>query len=265
MAAVTDTLNAPNCYDAPEGKYALVRLWNTSDSAAQPITPTNIEGVQDITMGKPEYETTRTLYQFAAGDDRRECRSGYRIPFSITILGSKLNDFLEACLNITLDGSDNTAMPNQIPQIEIGVMEAIIRRDDNNTHIESRVFQGLIIEEQEWPMTLDDSPVTIEGYSYHPDFIVPSGYEVEMYIYDGDGSTTDFATSGNEATIGDTTTDLYKGFPLDEFFMVGVLESGETDIERYTSGISFSTPDLTFTTAPAASSTVVLGYLVATS
>lgn len=264
--AVTDQLGTPSIAYEVDGKYTLARLHRLAATTAAPVTPVNIYGIQGVSADPPAPTIEREVFQQGGGDESLLIKRGFRYSGSLSIKSGAVGAFISNMLGKTWTTAGEAALPMRMPDIPLACLELVARREDNSTHLFSKVFQDVILRETNFGSPMEDEVIDIPFYSKHDPFILASGAEMVLDKFDGDGSTTDFTLSGTPLTLVETDDDYRDDWAVDTLVYVKIWASATaTEGTRQMSGISETTGTLTITTAPTAAQTVEVLYAVATS
>lgn len=261
--AITDQLGAPAATSYKQGYYTLNRIWRCEAAVAAPVTPTNLNYIVQIEIGEPSYRVDVDVYQQGGGDDYTKVRKGPTWTGTITVLGGKIGDVLKDIFGLTWStaGDAMVALNHDDDYPEI-IWEAVCRDVDNSTHLFSLIIQDLVIDSKGLSSPMEYSDETIPFHTYHMPFLLCSGSELVYDQFAGDGSTTDFTASSTPLNL--TTASNYDDLVLDDCVFIKTKTSTASTGTRQKSGVSAAGGVFTYSTAPAASSTVQLLYAKAT-
>src|SRR4030042_5332146 len=84
--AVSTQLRMPDLNQVTQGKFTLCRIWQCEATAATPVTPLNISGIQSWNIGEPSAEVDEKIFHHGGGRDYARKRALYTIPFEINFL-----------------------------------------------------------------------------------------------------------------------------------------------------------------------------------
>jgi hypothetical protein len=260
--SLTGQLAAPTKDALQKGRFTLNRVYRCEASVAAPVSASNISYIQSVTLDPATFDETEIFHQ-GGGDESTTDRINYRWTGSINVLKGKAPYVLSQLRGITWDTGNDAAIPlrwdNDYPQVH---WEAIVRKSDNTDHIFTLLIQDMVIDDPGFDNPLDYSDLTIPFHTKHMPLFVAEDAEVVYDEFSGDGSTTDFTLSSTPLNL--ATASSYEDLVLDNIVHCKVKASGESTGTRQTSGISVSGTTFTFTSAPAAGSTVQVLYVKAT-
>ena len=257
----TTQLAAPGVDDIILGQHAIHEYVRVESSAAAPVSWSNLKYVQSISVGEPSYDFETTLFQ-QGSKDRRVKKVGPSWQITINVLNGKVGEVLAALRGETW-GSSNVGIPlnssNDEPQIHL---VSVFRKDDNTTHVFSRVIQDIILDDSPLETQMQVSDGVINAHTYYPPFLVYSGYDAVYDIYDATPSTNTYTLSSTPATI--LTASNYNQWDFDNAAHIKLKDDsdGQTTGNRMTSGVSISGVTMTWTAnTPAASDKVYCLYV----
>ncbi len=263
--AVTDQLGTPSIAYEVDGKYTLTRLHRLAAAAAAPVTPVNVYGIQAADAGAPAPTIEREVFQQGGGDESLLIKRGFRYSGTLSIKSGAVGSFLAQMLGKTWTTAGEAALPMRMPDVPVACLEMIARREDNSTHLFSKVFQDVILRETNFGSPMEDEVVSIPFYSKHDPFILASGAEMVLDKFTGDGSTVEFTLSATPLTLVETDDDYRDDWVLDNAVYVKLWQSASaTEGTRQVTGITVVGTALTFSTAPTATQTVEALYAKAT-
>jgi len=256
-------LGAPLIEHEVDGRFALHRFHRLA-ATGNPITATNIKTIQQVTTRPMAPEITREVFQQGGGDEALTIERVYRGGVDLQMKGGYVLTFLSSLLGITLDfSSGHAGIPMRFTKYPLAMLESIFRREDNEEHLFSLIFQDLILENFSLDnIPLDDTLVTIPFMTKHDFIIAKAGSELQVETFVGDASTTDFTLAGTPVDITDTTADAREDWEFDDLFYVGLQLSTEQTHTRQRAGVTHTGGTVSFTTAPAASSKIIVPYLI---
>lgn len=263
MAAVTDQLGAPASTKYVHGENTLHRYHLLAAGAAAPVTPVNINSVQDAAADAVTFRKSVDLMQQGGGDEYYKYQASPEYNMSIKMYGRDVPAFIAAIRNVSTWGSGYYALPlvfNDDPLINL---ESIYRLPDNLTHVGTKVYQDLKLRPFNWGSVNDNQVVDVLFRSQYFPFTLYEGYHMCLGKWAGDGSTTTFALGGTPVALWDIAKGWKDQFLLDNLVYCKVWASGATQGVRQKSGVSIVSTDLVFSTAPAASTTVEAFWAVA--
>jgi len=263
MPLTTDQLAAPLINDEVRGRECLHRYVRSDADAAVHAAWTNLKWVQSVTVSEPTYETERTVLH-QGSKDKTVKRYNPRWDITINVLSGKMPDVIAAFRGATW-GATNTGVPlqasNDDPQVHI---ESIFRGEDNETVVFSRVIQDFILDSMGHDNPMDVADGVIRGHSYYPPFMVYTGYEAQMDVWDATPTTVTYTLSDTPATI--TTASSHDQWEFDNCAFIKNKDNSESDTTggRLVTGVSISGVTMTFTTGtPAASDKISCLYVKA--
>jgi len=254
MAAVTDQLGALNSDYEVDGLYTLPRFFRHAAAVATDIQPINIAGVQEVTAEGYSWGIERDSFQQGGGAVPRTTKRNPKYSLNISIKGGYVGTFLTNMLGQSW--STYFAVPLRFPITALITLELVVRKADNESHLYSKCYQDLILQEFNVGSPMEDEIVTIPFMSYHDPFILNSGYHLVYDKFSGDGSTTDFSLTGTPVALVDTNELAKEDWELDDMVFVKTKLSTDDEGTRQRTGISQSSGTLTYTTAPASGSEV---------
>jgi len=264
MATLTDVLGQVGAGKTVYGRYVLFRYHRDLAAAAAPITPVNVADIQNIGDSAMSYDVTE-IFQFAGGDDKRTSRLGGTYTGTINMLAPGVAPFLAALLGQTWTAAGDTAVPSSaFPTHPVAHFEAVLRREDNNTHIHTKVWQEVKLLPMPSPLGMDLNMWDIQFESDYDPFYLCSGAYMVLDKFTGDGSTTVFTLSQTALDMVDATQDHLPKWDFDQAAFIKEKASGESTGTRQTSGYTISGTTLTAGTAPDSGDEVSIFYAAAT-
>ena len=256
--AVTDWIGAPTLAKVPEGYDALHRIWVLGDSTAAPVTPYNVNGVQNITSTPFTPGTTRQVYNQGAGEDEfYEKRTMFQHDFTVQMLSGDVMALIARIKGVTL-GTDY-ALPALAHGDPVIHWETVVRQP-GGTHIFSKVWRNLILREWKFDSPMEGEVVDLPFYSKLSPFTLYAGAELVVDKFAGDASTTDFTLSSTPLNLTTATDEEMIDWYYDEMVMINCKTSAQTFGTNQKTGYSNTTTALTATTAPAAASVLTVTY-----
>lgn len=266
MATIADQLGALSVDDVVSGRNTLHRVFIHGSAVSDNVTPVNLEAIKSVEADAVSYDRSEKYYQQGGGDDALQWDVGQSHRVNITLHAGQLPTFLALLMGISdFSTSGYAAETLRFDHLARFDIESIYRKKDNVTHVFSVVHQDLIIQPFALNSPMEDAEVVVPAISYHDPLILASGAECVYGQYSGDGSTTGFTLAATPLSLIDSSLDYAEDWVLDKLIYCKVKTSGASQGTRQKSGISLSGTTLTFTTAPAASSTVQVLYAKATS
>jgi len=263
--SVSDQLGAPDVNNVVEGRFTLHKYHLCNASVAAPVTPVNIEAVQDVSAEPYSWGVEKEIFQQGGGDESLTIKRQPRYNGVIRMQAGKVGDFIAALLGITWSSAGEAALPLRMHSYPIATLEAICRTADNETHLFSKVYQDIILKDFNFGSPMDDEIIEIPFMSKHDPFIIPQGTELVYDQFSGDGSTTDFTLSSTPLTATNVSDLAREDWELDDLVYVKVKGASDNEGTRQRSGVSVSDTTLSFTTAPASGATVQVLYIKASS
>jgi len=257
--SVKDQLEAPSPDKTVNGSYTLNRIFRLETPAAAPVTPVNIGGIREITAGPLKPRIERQVF-LKNGDEpvslgslnvysgKIRIESGYAVLFLSTLLGN----------NWTPAG--NAAMPMFFPDIPLAVLESVCRREDNETHLFSKVYQDIVIKNFNFGSSVENEIVEIPFYSAHDAFLLCAGTETVLDKFAGDGETTEFALSATPLSLLDSGGFNAADWDFDNLVYVKIKEQNGLTGTRQYGGISVNGTTLIFDNPPSMDSEVSVLY-----
>jgi len=262
--AVTDTLGAPDLDSRKRGRFTLNRIWDVEAAASEPVAATNLENIQAVTIDPPAWDYEDETLQQGGGNHKVTDQGGIKWTGQIICLGGKVGETLASIRALTWTAAGNgVGMPlrrmNPYPTVH---WEAVCRDKTNSTHLFTVLIQDMIIGSLGWDNPMDYADGTIPWYSYHDPIFLLEGHETVYDVYDGDGSTTVFSLSGTAVSCVDASEN--DDFALDTLIHCKTKLTTDDTGTHQLSGVSEAAGDVTYTTAPAASSKVQILYAIVT-
>jgi len=256
--SLTDQLGKPASTSRQTGRYTLHRAHRCEASVAAPVTPINLNNIESIELAAPTYDSAE-IYQQGGDDEYYMYKNNYRWTGNIIVHKGKAPYVLSQLKGITWDTGNDTAIPlrddNDYPNVH---WEAVARDIDNSTHLFTLLIQDMIIDVPGFSNPMDYSDVTIPFHTSHMPLFLAAGSEVVYDQFSGTGSAVDFTLSSTPLRLLSATSS--NDLVLDQTVFVKVKLSTESTGTRKMSGVSYAGGIVTFTTAPAASSTVQILY-----
>ena len=259
--SIYTNIGPPALTDEIYGEFSLHRAHLCDTTAATPVTPINVNGIQNMSLGTPSFDE-RILKQQGGGDTSVKKRRNFVWTGSFNMLAGRMPTVIAQLKGITWGSANDRAISFKdtkgVPAIH---WEAVCRDVNNKTPLFSVIIPQMVIEPWGFDQPMDSSEGSLPFSSEFPPIYLYAYTEWVWDLFDGDGSTTDFTLSGTPTDLVDSAT--YDDFILDNIALVTVKEStGDTGVIQ-TTGISYAGGDVTFSTAPSASSLVGIGYAVA--
>jgi len=246
-----------------DGQFSLVRFHSILGTG-NPVTPVNINSIQQVSPMPMTPQQTREVFQFGGGEESLLIERIFRGGLSLQMKAGYLKTFLQTILNITLDpGTGIAGIPLRFQKYPLGFFECVFRREDNETHMFSMIFQDVILDQFNFDaFSMSDGMVTVPFTCKHDSVLIEAPGELVVETFSGDGSTTVFSLSDTPIDIVDTAGAAKEDWEFDDLVYVGVQASGADTHTRQRSGVTYGTGDVTFATAPAASSKIIVPYII---
>lgn len=256
-------LGAPLINYEVDGRFALHRFHRLAASG-NPITATNIKTIQQLTTRPMAPQVTREVFQQGGGDEALTIERVYRGGVDLQMKGGYVLTFLSQLLGITLDFSAGYAgIPMRFTKYPLAMLESIFRREDNEEHLFSLVFQDIMLDNFSLDnIPMDDTLVTVPFTTKHDFVILKAGSELQVETFTGDASTVAFNLAGTPVDITDSTADAREDWEFDDLVYVGVQESGDATHTRQRAGVTHTGGTVTFTTAPATGAKIIVPYVI---
>lgn len=262
---IHDQLGAPASTKYITGENVLHRYFLNAATAATPVAPVNISGVQEVTPDAVAFAKTGEMFQQGGGDERYMYKSMPSYNVSVRMLAADVASFLAAIQSVTWGGVGGySAMPLVFADYPLVSIESIYRLPDNYTHAGSMLFQDLILKEFNMGSPNDLEVVDVPFYSRHVPLRIKDGFEAVYDVFTGDGSTTVFTLSSTPLAVTDVSevgAALKDDFALDNLIFCKIKLTTDTVGVRQKTGYTLVSTALTFTTAPAVSARVEVLYL----
>jgi hypothetical protein len=258
--AIGTQLGKPTESHVKEGRFTLHRYHLHEAAVAAPVVPVNILALQELSADGLTFDNEYEVHQQGGGDESRKFKRGPRYDGVIRMLGGNVGTFLAELLGKTWTIADEVGLPLRFHDFPLCTIEAICRQENNSTHLYSKIFQEVILKEFNLPEAMDMEVAEIPFYSEHDPFLLAQGQEMVYDEFAGDGSTTDFTLSSTPIDIVDVTDEAREDWVLDDLVFCKTKLTADKTGTRQKSGISIAGTTLTYTTAPAASSTVQVLY-----
>ena len=259
MASIYEILEALNDDLMVDGQYALTRMFNIGAAVATNIQPTNLSGIQDASIGEMAPQQSNEVFHQGGGEDSLISERNFRFTGNMKIKAGYLGQVIAGLLGKTWGSTGEYALPSRIPQTPIAAFEAVLRTPDN-THIASVCMQDVIIKPFSWNQPMLNAEATLNFYGRHDWFLLASGAMLCLDKFTADGLTTDFALSGTPLNLVTVTDKGREDWLLDNIVYVKVRSSATAQGARQKSGVTFSTGNITFSSAPANGSIVEVLY-----
>jgi len=255
---------APTDTDVIIGRYSSWRYFRDLASAAAPVSETQFDSIQDITLGAKAYKNVYELIQYGGGNDILEKKNNGEFTGTIRLLAGEVPNWMAAVLGETWSSAGTAGMPLVMPFYPLVHLEGLLRQDDNATVIHSLVIQDAIIEGPPHPVPDNPGVVDISFKTKYDATIVASGCKVVMDVFTGDASTTTFTPSSTPLTLTDNTMQSRETWDFNTaFFIKERASTAETGTRVKTAVITPATPDFVMTDAPASGTIVSILYVAA--
>lgn len=256
-------LGAPDEDDVIIGRYSLFRYFRDLAVVAAPVLSTDLEGIQDVNIGAKSYKQSYELIQYGGGDTILTKRANGEYSGTLHVLAGELTTIMAGLLGETFSATGNAGMPLTFPFYPIVHIEAVLRKMDNYTHIQSLVLQDLIFDPAPFPLNDNPNVVQLHFRSSHDAIIIANGCKVVFDKWTGNGSTTDFTPSATPLTVTDATMEGREGWDFNKAIFVKKKPATDTTGTRLRDGVTITpaTPVLSFDTAPEEGSEVSMLYV----
>jgi hypothetical protein len=259
MSIYTD-IGAPALTDETYGQYTLHRAHLCDTTTAAPVVPININGIQNFSIGVPSFDERILKHQGSRSSVKR--RRNPMWGHTLSILTGKMPSVIAQLKGITWGSANDRAISlwdsRGVPAIH---WEAVCRDINGITPLFSVVVPQAIIDPWGFENPMDSAEQSIPLSSEFPPIFLYAYTQWVWDLFDGDGSTTDFTLSSTPTDLVNSTT--YDDFVLDNIALVTVKGSTDSTGILQLSGVSYAGGIVSFTTAPAASSLVGIGYATA--
>ena len=259
--SIYTNIGPPALTDEIYGQYSLHRAHLVSTTVAAPVVPININGIQNMSLGTPSFDE-RVLKQQGGGDTSVKRRRNFVFTGSFSFLEGRKPTVIAQLKGITWGSANDRAISFKdskgIPAVH---WESVCRDVNNLTPLFSVVIPQMVIEPWGFDQPMDSSEGSLSFSSEFPPIYLYAYTEFIWDLFDGDGSTTAFTLSDTPTDLVDSAT--YDDFILDNIALVTVKGSSDETGIIQTTGVSYAGGDVTFDTAPAASSVVGIGYAAA--
>lgn len=246
------------------GRFAHVLWHGYHRTTATPIPMVSLRGVQDVGQSPISFDEENKVLQFGGGNEALLEQVGPEYSGSIQLLAYNVNEAVAAFLNKTFGAGGEYALPMNFPTYHLGALETHLRDDDNNTHIQTLVYQDLIFKPFARPTAFGNNMATIPFISRHEPFEIPAACEFVVDKFDGDGSTSIFTLAATPLNLVTSADEGREDWDYDTVAFVQVKLSGSNVFNRQKTGVEITSTTVTFTTPPAASSEIIVGYVKAT-
>lgn len=263
---VADQLGAPSIAHVVDGLFTLTRVWRKLATAAAPVTPSDVYAIQDQSMNAPAPRINRETFQQGGGGEGLDINRDYRFEASFQMLAGYVPIFISGLLGNTWTAAGEGAVPFYMPTYPLFNAEAVCRREDNETHLLSLVFQDCILKPFDFSITNENAIVTVPFMSKHEPFLLAPGLEMVMDKFTGDGSTAIFTLSGGTPKTIVETDDaerfdwIFDTIPYVTHYTTAAATAGV----RQKSGITQATSTLHYATPPVSGVIIETFYAVET-
>ncbi len=265
--SLTDNLGAPVKEVFIDNENALHRytLVNPATAAA-PVVPVDIYGVQDVTPGAVSYKKTFEGMQQGGRGERRKIMLQPEYNVDVKIFLKDALTLVPALLGQTWGAGGVYGMPLAFEDKPLINLESAYRLP-SGVHAGSYICPDLILKDWAPNFGNDGHIVTLPFYSKFLPFPAKGGVEMVYDIFTADGSSLNYTLSSTPLDITDVTArpnlaDL--GWVLDNCVYLKVRAAGADIATLQTTGIQLTGTSLAFTTAPAAGSRIEVYYAKAT-
>lgn len=259
----TTQLAPPSVDDVVLGQHAIHEYVRVEASALAPVVWSNMKYVQSINIGEPTYDFETPLFHMGS-KDKRVKKVGPTWQVTINVLNGKVGETL-AALRGESWGSSNVGIPlnssNDEPQVHL---VTIFRKQDNTTHVFSRVIQDLILDDSPFDVSMQVSDSVINGHTYYPPFLVYTGYDVIYDVWDATPSTPTYTLSSTPGSL--ITASNYNQWDFDNAAHIKLKDNSDSQTmgNRMTTGVSISGVTMTWTAnTPASGDKVYCLYVAA--
>ena len=261
MAALTDWLDNPALTVYVNGDDTLVRYFLKAASVATDITPVNIYGVQEVSPDAVKYGIEEEIYHSGGGRTKIKRRPEFTV--NIPIFASRVDTFVGA-IHSQVFGSSSSYYANvltfdDVPRINL----EIVYRLPDMTHVGSLVLCNLIPQDFTPGSKTGNQIVQVPFYSRFIPVKLAAGARCVLDKFNGDGSITTFTLSQTPLNLMDMNVGLKDEFVLDNVIYVETKSSTATVGTLVKKDITIVGTTLTFSTAPAAGTTVEVFYACA--
>jgi hypothetical protein len=254
-------LGRPDITSVLKGKFAYVRFFRDAATPAAPIAEVSIEDIQDISVNAMS-QTDEKVFHYGGGKEYRlvdEFDGEYT--GSMKLLSGGVPRFLAALLGKTWTLAGEAALPlGHLPRYPLCSIEAVLRKTDNYTHVQSYVYQDLIFDPLAPAIAMDTNQVDIPFRSNYDPFALPADAKMIMDKFSGDGSTTVFTLSQTPLTLVTATASWLTDWDFNTVAFVKLKLSAEDCGTRQKSGLTIVSKTVTFDDAPAAGSEITAFY-----
>ena len=263
--ALESQLGAPDLNQVVDAKYSLNQIYINEAGAAEPVAETELDGIQSVTQDAPTPGISEEVFHQAGGDESAFDQKDWRYELTISMIYGYWAVALASIQAITHSDAGEAGLINKFSPHPLFTLERFLRQKDNETHILSEVYQDLVLMPVGAPGEMGtNNLIDIKCFSKHDNFTLASGTQLEYDVFAGDGSTVVFGLSSTPLAITDVSDLGREDWELANAVYVKVKLTGENTGTRQATGISLTNSDLTFTTAPAASSEIQILFVIAT-
>lgn len=254
-------LGRPDITSVFKGKFAYVRFFRDAASVAAPIAEVSIEDIQDISVNAMS-QTDEKIFHYGGGKEYRlvdEFDGEYTGAFKL--LSGGMPRFLAGILGQTWTLAGSAAIPfGHLPRYPLCSVEAVLRKVDNYTHIQSYVYQDLIFDPLAPAIAMDTNQTDAPFRSNYDPFALPADAKMIMDKFSGDGSTTVFTLSQTPLTLVTATNSWLVDWDFNTVVYVKVKLSTEDYGTRQKTGVTITGTTVTFDDAPASGSEITVFY-----
>lgn len=234
----------------PKGVYSLNMIVPVEGiSGASAVTKLEVSYIKQIKISAPSTETL-TLMQQAAGDNIAEYVSNPKWTGSIICYRGKAKVVLAQLLGI-VTGSYyglNSFLSSGLPAVH---WEQVIRDVNNYTHIQTIIFEDMILMPSAWDNPIGAADFEIPFYCRRKFSFLDAGYEMVYNRLASSGSGLSYTLSATPVPIADST--LWDQQEFNRMFSLKIkatADSTGTIVQGAACSIAGTT--ITFTTAPVA-------------
>jgi len=247
--SIKDQLEAPSLDKMINGRFTLCRIHRLGAPVAVPVPPVNIEGIQEIKTGplNPGYER-----QVFLKNSDEPVNLGRYCDYAgiIRIESGYASTFISQLLGITWSSVGYAVVPLRFPGLPLAVLEAVCRREDNDTHLFTKVYQDIVLKNFNFGSPQEEEIVDIPFYSIHDPFLLCAATEVVLDKFTGDGLTTEFTLSATPVSLIDLNYPSAEDWDFPNLVYVKIKEQDALTGIRQRSGVSVNGNILVFENAP---------------
>ncbi|MBN2410841.1 hypothetical protein JXQ31_04050 [candidate division KSB1 bacterium] len=257
--SIKDQLETPAPDKIVNGTFTLNRIFRLETPPAAPVSPVNIGGIREITAGPLKPQINRQVFpENCYGPADLGCL--YHYAGTIRIESGCAGSFMSSLLGCNWSTAGYSAMALSFPDFPLAVLESVCRREDNETHLFSKVYQDIMLRNFNFGSVPGEEIVEIPFYSRHSAFLLCAGTETVLDKFTGDGETTEFTLSAAPLNLLDPNSFSAGDWDFDNLVYVKIKQLNALSGTRQRDGVSVNGSTLLFDNPPPVDSQVSVLY-----